>query len=145
MSSSTWRVLSGYATYQRPPYSQNIRTCLSVGDYTPTSARASACFPPHHPPYSVSRGAANAEGSGDGLETPAGVYHGDSRSGITPAERVSGDGKSYPAQPAHRACPAERRRTQGPGEDWLQAWQASFAGRGDDRQARHDSRLAPYT
>src|SRR5215472_4697083 len=38
------------------PYSQNIRTHLAVGDYTLTSARASACFPPHHPPYSASRG-----------------------------------------------------------------------------------------
>src|SRR5262249_30845900 len=34
------------------PYSQNIRTRLSVGDNTPTSARASACFPPHYSPYS---------------------------------------------------------------------------------------------
>src|SRR5215475_12386651 len=47
----------------------------------PTSTRASACFPPHHPPYSASRGAANAEGGGDGLETSIGVYHGDRRSG----------------------------------------------------------------
>src|SRR5207302_564911 len=31
----------------------------------PTRARASACFPPLHPPYSASRGTAKAEGSSD--------------------------------------------------------------------------------
>src|SRR5215510_10908304 len=72
----------------------------SLSEITPPiRPHASACFPPHHPPYSASRGAANAEGSGDGLETPTGVYHRDGRSGITAAERVPGDGKSYPAQP----------------------------------------------
>jgi hypothetical protein len=37
----------------------------------PPSACASACFLPHHPPYSASRGTAKVEGSGDGLETEA--------------------------------------------------------------------------
>src|SRR5215831_11052066 len=49
---------------------ENIRTRLPTEGYASIITRASTCLPPHHPPYSASRGAANAEGSGDGLETP---------------------------------------------------------------------------
>src|SRR5262245_54825510 len=62
------------------PYSQNIRTRLPTGGYALTLIYAWACLllPSH--PYSVSRGTAKAEGGGDGLETPVGVYNGDRRS-----------------------------------------------------------------
>src|SRR5713101_985556 len=40
-------------------------------------------------------------GRGDGLETPARVYHGDRRSGTVVTQRVPGDGESHAAQPDH--------------------------------------------
>jgi len=64
----------------RPPYGQNIQTPLPTGGQASTMACVSACLPLHSHPYSASIGTAKAEGSDDGLETPAGVYHGDRRS-----------------------------------------------------------------
>src|SRR5262249_60379885 len=62
-------------------YSQNIRTRLLTGDYASTIIRASACLllPSH--PYSTSREIAKSKEGGSGLETPAGIYHGNRRSG----------------------------------------------------------------
>src|SRR5215813_13764294 len=65
----------------RDPYGQNTRTCLSTRGYVSTIACAWACLPLPSPPYSASIGMAKAEGGGDGLETSAGVYHGNCRSG----------------------------------------------------------------
>jgi Transglycosylase len=62
-------------------YGQNIRTCLPTRGYASTIAGALACLPLHSHPYSASIGTVKAEGGGDGLETPAGVYHWDHRSG----------------------------------------------------------------
>src|SRR5215510_865812 len=67
-------------------YSQNIRTRLAGGGYVPPIAGASACLPLHSHPYSVSIGMANAQGEGDGLETPAGIYYGNRRSGTRSEE-----------------------------------------------------------
>src|SRR5205823_6372555 len=63
------------------PYGQNIRTCLPTGGHASTSTHTSTCLPLPSHPYSASRGMAKPEGGDDGLETPAGVYHGDRRSG----------------------------------------------------------------
>src|SRR5262249_20935401 len=111
----------------------------------PTIARSLACLLLPYPRYSPAIWTRKAAGRSHGLETPAGIYHGDGRSGINAAERVPVDVKLHPLPPAQSAPPAERRRTHGLGEDWLQAGQAGSAGRGDDCQARHDSRLAPHT
>src|SRR5882724_7173509 len=62
---------------QRHPYGQNIRTRLPMGDDASTITGAWACLLLHSHPYSASIGTAKAEGEGDGLETPAGVYHRD--------------------------------------------------------------------
>ncbi len=58
-------------------YGQNIRTRLPTRGYASTIAGALICLPLHSHPYSASRGMAEVEGGGDGLETPAGVYHWD--------------------------------------------------------------------
>src|SRR6266568_4743506 len=65
----------------RFPYSQNIRTCLTTGEYASTIIRASACLLLSSHPYSASKGTAKAEEGGSGLETPAGIHHGKRRSG----------------------------------------------------------------
>src|SRR6266540_399812 len=99
-------------------------------------------FRPTITPYSVSIWMAKAEGSGDGLETTPGVYHGDSRSSTAVAQRVPGDGESYPASPDHGPCAVDGWRTQDTGHHWPEAGQAGPQGRGQDRQARHDPWLA---
>src|SRR5262249_54532784 len=82
-----WGAISTYTAGGRHqdanpcPFGQNIRTCFPTGSYTSTIAHASACLPLHSYPYSAFLWMAQAEEGADGLETPAGVYHGDRRSG----------------------------------------------------------------
>src|SRR5207302_8263443 len=75
------RVAQGRYAARRHPYGQNIRTRFPTGGYTSITVPTSACLPPHYHGYSPPRGTVQAEGGGDGLETSAGVYHGDRRSG----------------------------------------------------------------
>src|SRR5215467_4891872 len=75
-------------------FGQNTRTCFPTGSYTSTIAHASACLPLHSYAYSAFLRTAQAEEGADGLETPAGVYHGDRRSGTAAPQRVLGDRKS---------------------------------------------------
>src|SRR5439155_20797116 len=89
------------------PSSQNIRTHLLAGCCVSTIIRTSACLPLHYHPYSASMWSATAEGEGDGLETPAGIHHGDGRSGTAATQRISGHGKSHLAQPDHGPCAVE--------------------------------------
>jgi hypothetical protein len=72
--------------------------------YACTIARASSCLPLHAYPSSASRETAKAGGGGDGLATPAGVYHGDRRSRIAGTPRIPGGGESHPAPPDHGPC-----------------------------------------
>src|SRR2546430_6334849 len=127
----------------RLPYGQNIRTCLPTGGHASTIARASACLPLPSHPYSASIWTAMAEGGGDGLESPAGIYHGDSRSGTAAAQRVPGDRKSHPAQPDQRSCTLERWGAQGPGRNRKEVGQAGVGGGRQHRHTRHDPLLAP--
>src|SRR6266702_3292197 len=62
------------------------------------------------------------EGRGDGLETPAGIYHGDCRSRTAAAQRVPGDRKSHVAYPDQRSCTLERWRAQGPSPTSARSW-----------------------
>src|ERR671923_1988698 len=92
-------------------FGQNIRTCFPTGSYASIIAHASACLPLHSYPYSAFLWTAQAEGEADGLETPAGVYHGDRRSGTAATQRVLGDRESHPAPSAHGPCTVDGRRT----------------------------------
>src|SRR4029453_7545411 len=83
------------------PYGQNIRTRFPIGGYASTTAHASACLSVHSHPYSGLLWTAKAEGGGDGLETPAGVYYWVSRSGTAATQRVPRDKKDYSSQPLY--------------------------------------------
>jgi hypothetical protein len=82
------------------PVQSKYSNSPSHWSYASTGA-ASACLLLHSHPYSASLWTAKAEGGADGLETPAGIYHGARRSGTAAAQRVPGDRKSSPAQPEH--------------------------------------------
>src|SRR5262249_9827366 len=119
---------------------------LSVGDYTPTSARASACMLPT--PSRI----LNTDGErikrrwkAYGLEDLVGVYHRLGRSALATTQRVSRDRKPYLAPANRRARGVERRGSQDSGRDWPEAGEASAGRRGHDRQACHHPGLAPQT
>ena len=76
---------------------------------------------------------ARAEGGSDGLETPAGVYHRDRRSGTVAAQRVLGDRESYSAQSGYGPYAVDRWRAQGSGGHRPEAGKAGPEGSGHHR------------
>jgi hypothetical protein len=59
---------------------------LSTGGYASTIARISSCLLLHLRPYSASIGTTKFEGAGNELETTAGIYHWNRRSGTVVAQ-----------------------------------------------------------
>src|SRR5262245_3668596 len=79
------------------------------------------------------------------LEDTTCIHHRDRRSGTVVAERVLGDGKSYPTPSDQETCAPQHRRALSPRRDRPEAGEAGSSAGGHDREARDHSGLAPQT